>query len=380
MTLIQTFGNYHTDFTDEEYSLIGSGRYVAQEFTPTSTWDLTFFTQAFRCYSFVGSVIFEVRKDSTNGELVGSYYFVPYERAYIEGTHDFVLPTPIRLNTGQKYYLVYKTSTGSTGQLSIGLDNSNPSSFNCYKDTGIVTKDITVSLNGNLIPNTQPYPPTYSNISNQGYTINKRPKLFFNVSDPDEGNTIVNIQIQISTNPSFTNNIIDVQKSNDSSYGTSQSSAFVGLPTATTTGNIIYTPQIDLTVTILYLRCRIKDNLGAWSTWSTTQSFTISNPLWSDIVNENGYGIKAEWMNQLSTTINNIRQFRGLSTFNFTDGTVQSQITDIKPIHSTERRSKLTDVLTLLSIAPTWTDITLNNTKDRKGQHIIELRNYCSQI
>lgn len=226
--------------------------------------------------------------------------------------------------------------------------------------------------------NNPPNAPSFSNVSSNGSTINGKPKLFANVSDPDSGNTITNIEVQTSTSSAFSSNVVDDQYGSDSGYGTSNPSLFTGMPTPNnSTNTVTYHCSAGLSPGTYYVRSRCKDNNGAWSGWSATQQFTIASVPWTDTPVAGNPGMKAQWLNDLATVINNARQFRTLSTFAFTDGTVTAQTTDIKATHITERRQKLIDVLNVVGVS--WNPVALSNASDRDGQQVIELRSYATQ-
>lgn len=227
-----------------------------------------------------------------------------------------------------------------------------------------------------FVTNMAPAAPTFANLSSNGYTLNRRPKFFITVSDPDTGNTVTNLQVQISTTSAFSSLAVDAQKLADSGFGTT-TAGFTGLPTASNaSATVTWVPQADLPTSILYLRVRAKDNNNLWSAWSATQQFTVALAPWDDTIPDDATGFKAAWLVDLANAINAARQFRGLAVATFTDGSL-TNAHDIKAIHVTERRTKLAECLQVVGQFPSWTDATLTSDTDRKGKHIRELRNFC---
>lgn len=204
-------------------------------------------------------------------------------------------------------------------------------------------------------------------VTPNGYTLNQYPKLFFSVSDID-GNTITNVEVQIARSDSFS----DVVWQGDSASG-----VFSGLPAASG-GTVALTVPIALSPGTYYVRARAYDSIS-WGSYSAPVAFTVASPPWSDTIPADVTTFKAEWMNQIAEAINAARQFRGLPTVEFTDGTIIPQQHDIKAIHVVERRSALEEVLSIVGITPAWTDPDLSSA-DRKGIHIQELRDYLLQV
>jgi hypothetical protein len=282
----------------------------------------------------------------------------------------YYYPTPSNPTVGQIWH---NSDTNWTATYSNSL-NAIPKTCTGTSYTYWYQYVATINYETNRPPNA----PTIVNVKSSGSTINKRPKLFVNVTDPDTLSVISNVEIQIATDSGFTNIIQDIQKGSDSGFGQSMI-GWNGLPTLNQSATISWTPQSDLSLGAFFIRARSKDNSGAWSGWSAGQQFAIAAAPWSDTIPVDAFGFKSQWLNDLATVINNSRQFRGVSIFTFTDGIINNT-KDIKTVHISERRTSLNDALSISGIIPTWMDSSLDNTIDRKGQHIIDLRNYCAQI
>lgn len=206
--------------------------------------------------------------------------------------------------------------------------------YQTYQDCSIG-----VQLEGTY--NTQPPAPTHRMIFNTGYTINGKPMFFAEVSDPDSGNTIVNAQIQVSTNADMSSPYWDLQYGADSGYG-SQWGGWAGLPTASNAPAIITWKNIptggDVPNGANYVRWRVKDNNGTWSSWSAIQLFyKVASPF-TDTIPADALGFKASWLNDIATVIQNYNSFRlSWGVPPLLDGTLDTT-KDMKPEHQMERR------------------------------------------
>jgi len=157
------------------------------------------------------------------------------------------------------------------------------------------------------VPNNPPNPPTWEGITSGGSTINVNPHLEMSVSDPDAGNTIQNVEVQIATDSAFSSLVAD------DTY-TQFPARFTGMPTTTNTvSNVWYLNPNPNPVGTIYARARATDNIGATGNWSATQSFTVATAPWTDT--PSGYGMLASWINDLTTVINDGLAMRGPAQF-----------------------------------------------------------------
>ncbi|MGG1519537.1 fibronectin type III domain-containing protein [Paenibacillus oryzisoli] len=219
---------------------------------------------------------------------------------------------------------------------------------------------------------TNSYPVSTSvNLSSSGYTLNKRPKFKFTVTDANDA-TLTNFQIQISAANDFSSILLDTTSSAVSSgwSATSLSSGSTGY----------YTPQADITTGPRYVRIRAYDGKD-WGTWSGTAAFTIQAVSWPTVIASDDTAISKRTIDDLRTKINAIRQARGLAVATWTDASIQdwtngASATNIRAVHLIELRQAITDIYTVLSTAaPSWApDTVIDTTKDRKGQHWLDLR------
>lgn len=214
------------------------------------------------------------------------------------------------------------------------------------------------------VVNAPPNAPTFSHITSGGSTVNSDPKLFFNVSDPTSGNSITNMEVQVSTDSTFSTVNLDGQYGSDSGYGYiypngPSTSGFTGLPTTTNTSSQItwIIPGVTMSPNTYHLRARCKNNNGLWSAWSATQQYTVAAVPWNDV--PSGYGMKAQWMNDIRDVTNNTLSFRGYlqyPMFNLdTTWDIQSWQISI--------RRKLIDAIAYLinESTPSYTNNVLNN-------------------
>ncbi|MCL6442478.1 MAG: hypothetical protein K6T83_03265 [Alicyclobacillus sp.] len=255
--------------------------------------------------------------------------------------------------------LFYSDQTGGVdveyGGSSTG--NSNGITWNISDNVPAVPFEVSITWQP---PNNPPNPPAWNwNQPNaSGSTINKTPKFFFNVSDPDSGNTITNVEVQCSSSSSFGSNYWDVQYGTDSGYGLNVA-GFSGLPTPNNGSNLVIfnaAAEVNpLSIGTWYMRVRCKDNNGAWSNWSPTLQFNIVAPPWNDT--PNGPGQKAQWMNDLATVINNGMSFRGWAQCPLP--TVDTTW-DIIPWNIAVRRCLLNTLSNNVGFTNLWTNSVLN--------------------
>lgn len=297
----------------------------------------------------------------------------------VDAPYTFILSQPFEY-TGDNLIIEYSFESSSYGNTyggnyayDVGTDvvirwfgsTTNAFPYDSMGATSIAV--VPQTLLGFYQGNEPPNKPVTKYVWDNGYTLNKRPVLHMDVSDPDTDDTIVNAKVEIAGNMDFTNTI------QSSEYSVSPN-GWSGLP-AVSGGEVTFQPQTDLPSGYYHLRFAVQDNNGAWSDWSDHRAFTVHFSTWTDTIAP-GTGFKADWMNEISTAIINECKFRGLALPSFTDGTVTTN-TDIKSIHITERRQALTELLALEGITPVWQDTEL---VDRNNQVIAELRNYCERL
>ncbi|RTE09296.1 fibronectin type III domain-containing protein [Paenibacillus whitsoniae] len=212
---------------------------------------------------------------------------------------------------------------------------------------------------------------TSVNLSALGYTLNKRPKFKFTVTDANDA-TLTNFQIQVSAVNDFSSTLIDTTSSAVSAgwSATSLPSGSIGY----------YTPQADLSTGTRYVRIRAYDGKD-WGTWSATAAFTIQAVSWPTVIVADDTAISKRTIDDLRTKVNAIRQARGLAAAAWTDTSIQdwtngASATNVRAVHLIELRQAITDIYTVLSTAaPSWApDTVIDTTKNRKGQHWLDLR------
>lgn len=212
---------------------------------------------------------------------------------------------------------------------------------------------------------------TITNLSSSGSTLNQKPAIRFTATDANDA-TLSNFQVQVSTVNTFTSTVLDAT-SGSSMIGWLSGSLASG-------GTNRYTPQSNLGTGTFFVRARAYDG-KEWGTWSTTIQFTIQATTWATTVAASDTAISKRTIDDLRTKVNAVRQARGLATAVWTDSVIKDWntvgSTDVRATHLIELRQAVTDIYSALSLVPpTWaTDSIVDSTKDRKGQHWIELRN-----
>ncbi|MDR6883012.1 hypothetical protein [Bacillus sp. 3255] len=212
---------------------------------------------------------------------------------------------------------------------------------------------------------------TINNLSSSGSILNQRPKFRFTPTDANDA-TLTNFQIQISSSNAFTTNIVD------STYGTT-AAGWIGAGNVPSGTAVSYIPQLDLGAGTRYVRVRSYDG-KEWGTWSTTITFTIQATTWATTVAADDTAVSKRTIDDIRTKVNAVRQARGLAVIVWTDPVIKDwndpAATDVKATHIIELRQAIKDIYTALSVtAPTWTtDPIIDSTKERKGQHWIDLR------
>ncbi|MDR6883804.1 hypothetical protein [Bacillus sp. 3255] len=213
---------------------------------------------------------------------------------------------------------------------------------------------------------------TINNLASSGSILNQRPKIRFTPTDANDA-TLTDFQIQISSSNTFTTNIVDSTRS----AKPGEWSTAAGVPSGTA---IAYSPVIDLGTGTKYVRARSHDG-KEWGTWSTTTAFTIQAVTYPTTLAADDTAVSKRTIDDLRTKTNAVRQARGLAVVVWTDAVIKDwndpAATDVKATHIIELRQAIKDIYTALFVtAPTWpTDPIIDSTKDRKGQHWIELRN-----
>lgn len=135
--------------------------------------------------------------------------------------------------------------------------------------------------------------------------------------------------------------------------------------------------------TTYYVKVRVwcSDTVNRASDWSTTVTIRIVSPNWPDATITAGTTlIRAVHFTTLRDAINNLRLYRGLSTYTFTD-ILTAGTTMIRATHLTELRTALNDAHRVAAVTnPTYTDgtITSGTTLIRKV-HIDELRSFATR-
>lgn len=209
-----------------------------------------------------------------------------------------------------------------------------------------------------LTLNSAPGAPTIKTPAANGSTINQRPKVIANVPTDADGNTV-------KVKAVFKN------------AGTTKCTVESGYVTQGT-GTVTLTPTADLGTGTISVELSAHDG----TEWSTTNTYTFSvvaAPTFP--VLDAHTSISAVTLNNLTTWINNARQFRGLAAFSFTDGDVTKNVTQIKKVHLDERREKTTEVLAVVGVTPVWTDPVITaGVTERRGIHWTEIFNYLKQI
>lgn len=215
----------------------------------------------------------------------------------------------------------------------------------------------------NTIPNT----PSISNPTGSGYVMNQRPKITFSGTDPD-GSAMV-YEVQVATDAGFTSGVFTKGSS-------THVAEFSPHPTAPSGSSMTWTPASNLAYGTYYVRVRSHDGT-AYSNWSATRTLVIQNPAWTNPnILDADYGFRKVWIDELRTTINAVRQARGLPIYTFTDATITTNSTQPRVIHITELRTAIKAVTDSLGVSITWTDPALTaNVSARKGLHIKEIRN-----
>lgn len=206
--------------------------------------------------------------------------------------------------------------------------------------------------------NSAPTAPVIATPTTSGSTFNQRPKVIVNVPTDTDGNTV-------KVKAVFKN------------AGTTKCTVESGYVTQGT-GTVTLTPTADLGTGTISVELSAHDG----TEWSTTNTYTFSvvaAPTFP--VLDAHTSISAVTLNNLTTWINNARQFRGLAAFSFTDGDVTKNVTQIKKVHLDERREKTTEVLAVVGVTPVWTDPVITaGVTERRGIHWTEIFNYLKQI
>ncbi|MDU0200174.1 hypothetical protein ACYEXS_19730 [Paenibacillus sp. MAH-36] len=238
-------------------------------------------------------------------------------------------------------------------QYSDNAGNANPISYTTFTTNAYATTSIV-------------------NLTSSSSLYNKRPKIRIVPVDTNDS-TLTDIQLQVSASNTFTTNIIDATRS-VSSAGWS-----VTGPMSSGVANP-YIPQKDIGVGTFYVRSRAYDGKD-WGPWCTPVQFSIQAPSYPTNLGADDTAISKRTVDDIRFKVNAVRQARGLAPIVWTDSTIVSKVTNVRPIHMIELRQALIDVFnTLILTAPTWTDPIISNAIDRKGQHWIEFRQALTQL
>ncbi|BBI32058.1 hypothetical protein [Cohnella abietis] len=217
-------------------------------------------------------------------------------------------------------------------------------------------------------PNAAPNAPTMlSPISNQGSLINPRPKVIFKVTDP-EGDKVIALA-QVARDAAFTNLVLF--EGSDSYPASFSPSGWIN-----SGSNVYWTPSADIAPGTYYVRTWAYDGVS-WGAYSATVVMTIAAPNWTNpTINDNDPGIRATWITELRTLVNNTRRARGITVAAFTDATVTANSSNVRIVHINELRTAINALLSASNLAPpAYTDPTLTaNVTERKGIHIKQLR------
>ncbi|MEK7382118.1 MAG: hypothetical protein AAB262_02415, partial [Elusimicrobiota bacterium] len=231
------------------------------------------------------------------------------------------------------------------------------------------------SLNGDAVANyapsvstmTLPLPAWLSPADNAGYSLNRRPKVWFLTR---RGGTKTDAIISVSTSTGF-----EVAVSTTFQYSL-DATGWTGLPAAPG-ATVYFTPAMDLAAatTTLYLRARVND--GAWTDWSLNRRVLLrGNWAWTDDPITAGTTlVRATHVDELRTAVSNVLLFRGFSAPSWSDPALTPDATLIRAAHVGELRSQLAPALTAVGEPVAWTDdpLTPGVTTVRAG-HVTELR------
>lgn len=244
------------------------------------------------------------------------------------------------------------------------------------------TFTITVSFNYPPVPVW--ISPAGSPTSNTGFTLNPRPKVWFYANDKN-GDQLGDWMFIIADDANFTTNVSTYQFSVSQSGWLPSSSP---VPQGTT---FYYTPQVNFTKTYHWIKVMVKDygvtggdgsNRTVWGA-SEIRKIYINPFVWTDPTITAGQTlIRSIHFTELRNVINNLRQFRNLSTCSWTD-TLTAGSTMIRKIHLDEMRQCLDGALFVVgeSTGPaTWTDGTITpGSTIIRAVHINELRTKCAK-
>jgi len=184
-------------------------------------------------------------------------------------------------------------------------------------------------------PNT---PTITSPEDNSGETYNNQP--FILISASDSTYNINDCQILIDNNSDFSSPEYDVWASRDTKYA-----EFTNLGAGT---SITIRHRVDSALSngTYYIKAKVwNDNTtGRESSWSSSVQITIAaDPSWIDsTITAGSTLIKADHFNELKTAIDNLRLFRGNTTYSYANLPV-SYGSLIKVDDTTDLRSALTD-------------------------------------
>ncbi len=209
--------------------------------------------------------------------------------------------------------------------------------------------------------------------NNAGFTLNRRPKLWFVL--PNNGGSRTDAKISVSTSTGF-----EVAISTTFQYSAS-GSGWAEMPASAGT-TVYFTPTMDLATntTTLYLRAATYES--SWSDWSSNLRILLRGDwAWTDPSLASWVStIREAHVTELRSVTGGIAAFRGLSAPSWTDPSISPSTTPVRAVHINELRSKIYDAVVASSAtAPTWTDPGIvTSTVAVRTVHINELRNQAA--
>ncbi len=211
--------------------------------------------------------------------------------------------------------------------------------------------------------------------NNAGFTLNRRPKMWF--TNADDGTTRADAKISVSTSTGY-----EAAVSTTFQYSLN-GAGWTGVPSGPSAVST-FTPTMDLTAntTTLYLRVATSEN-SSWSDWSTNLRILVKgNWAWTDPVLSTGTTvIRAVHASELRSVVDGVRPFRGLPVPSWTDPAIIAGTTTVRTGHITELRNNLSPAVTAVGLpSPSWTDPTLTpGSTVVKPVHFQELRNHAAE-
>lgn len=254
-------------------------------------------------------------------------------------------------------------------------------------DATISTFTITVQFN--FPPNPVIVSPQGGQDTTIGYTLNKRPPIMFYANDKNE-HQLGDWAVIVADDSNFTVNVSTYKFSISSSGWYLRPSAAcppqsISSPVSNGT-TFYYIPQVDWSQNYHWIKIGVKDwgALGGdgsdRTAWGYSDKIKIYiNPFsWTDTINAGQTIIRKIHFTELRAVIENLRQFRGLSTPIWTDPVLTEGVTPIRKIHIDELRQNLDEALYTIcesTGSALWTDynISAGNSLIR-AVHINELR------